>query len=117
MGGQAISKSSPNLPLPLPLSKTARKRRMLALQRLGEELATLPDADLAGFPISEPLREALLALRTMRKREARRRHKQFIGKLMRTENEQAIRAAWERRMLLARAETRGPTPPQIPERT
>jgi len=68
----------------LPPSKSELKRQMLALQRLGESLLDLNDKQLAQIPITDE--QLLLAIREthrIRSNSARKRHLQFIGKLMR----------------------------------
>lgn len=67
-----------------PPSKSQRKRDMTALQKLGIALADLPPDRLAALDIPEPLREALAFARRVTSHEGRRRHLQYIGKLMRT---------------------------------
>lgn len=65
-------------------SKSALKRRMLALQRLGEALVELSEKQLEKVPVEdERLLEAISEAREMRSHSARRRHLQLIGKLMR----------------------------------
>jgi ribosome-associated protein len=65
-------------------SKSALKRQMTALQKVGEELVGLSDRELEKIPLdSEPLRQAILETRRIRSNNARRRHMQYIGKLMR----------------------------------
>lgn len=65
-------------------SKTEIKRQMLALQALGEKLTRLKDKELARIPIEDDrLMEAILESRNIRSNNARKRHLQFIGKLMR----------------------------------
>lgn len=66
-----------------PPSKTRRKRDAEALQRLGEELARLPPEALDALTLPDRLRQALEELGRIRSHEARRRQKQFIGRLMR----------------------------------
>ncbi|MEZ5573631.1 MAG: ribosome biogenesis factor YjgA [Halioglobus sp.] len=65
-------------------SKSARKRHMLALQAIGESLLNLSEKQLAQIPIDD---ERLLATvreaRLIHSKSARKRHLQFIGKLMR----------------------------------
>lgn len=75
-------------------SKSARKREMLALQKMGEALLDLPANELAEMPLSEALRSALTLTHTVKQREARRRQLQYIGKLMRTEDTEQIAAAF-----------------------
>jgi len=75
-----------------PRSKTRRKAEMEALQRLGEELLDLGASRLAELDLPEPLVEALQAARRITRHEARRRHLQFIGRLMREVDPAPIRA-------------------------
>lgn len=78
-------------------SKSARKRAYLALQKLGEELITLRESDLAQVPLDEDLLEAVMEARSIRKHGALRRQKQYIGKLMgRLDDPEPIREALER---------------------
>ncbi len=65
------------------ISRTRKKKDALHLQKLGERLAELNDAQLNGFDLGEELRQAVRAARTMKSREARRRQLQYIGSLMR----------------------------------
>jgi len=90
-------------------SKTQRKRAMAELQSLGVGLLRLPDARLAALGLPEPLAEAIAAARRITSREARRRHLQFIGRLMREVDPEPIRAAIaeaEGRSAAARARAR-----------
>jgi len=64
-------------------SKTQRKREAAALQALGEELAQLPADVLATLGLPDRLRQALEDLNNIPTHEAQRRHRQFIGRLMR----------------------------------
>ncbi|RLA52576.1 MAG: DUF615 domain-containing protein [Gammaproteobacteria bacterium] len=86
--------NSADLEEQLPPSKSAVKRRMLALQQLGESLLELNDKQLAQLPIADE--QLLLALRETRQihsNSARKRHLQFIGKLMRHIDPQPIERA------------------------
>lgn len=75
-------------------SKSAVKRRMLALQALGESLLELNDKQLSRIPVEdEQLLQALREARQIRSNSARRRHLQFIGKLMRNIDPQPIERA------------------------
>jgi ribosome-associated protein len=71
-------------------SKTEQKKAMERLQALGERLAGLGTDRLKKLPISETLLAALTELKRLKAHEAVRRQKQYIGKLMREENEEAI---------------------------
>lgn len=67
-----------------PPSKSARKRHMTALQELGEALTLLSDRQLASVPLEdERLLLAVRETRKIRQHGAKRRHLQYIGKLMR----------------------------------
>jgi len=73
-------------------SKTRRKAEMDALQRLGEELLDVGPSRLAELELPERLVEALQEARRITRHEARRRHLQFIGRLMREVDPAPIRA-------------------------
>ncbi|MGC9457410.1 MAG: ribosome biogenesis factor YjgA [Halothiobacillaceae bacterium] len=77
-------------------SKSERKRQATALQDLGERLVDLPPEQLDELPIGEPLHQAVTLARSIRARGGRRRQLQYIGKLMRGEDAEAIQAALER---------------------
>ena len=75
-------------------SKSQVKREMHDLQKLGEELVALSAAARAKVPLDDELKDALqLADKLGNKREALRRHIQFIGRLMRTRELEPIEAA------------------------
>lgn len=75
-------------------SKSELKRRMHALQALGETLVTLSERELAKIPVeSESLLEAIHEARAIRSNSARKRHLQFIGKLMRNIDPEPISRA------------------------
>ncbi|HEY9068379.1 MAG TPA: ribosome biogenesis factor YjgA [Burkholderiaceae bacterium] len=78
-----------------PPSKTKRKQASHELQDLGEAAAALPDDRLRALAISETLLEAILTFKKTRSHEGRRRQMQYIGKLMRREDDdaEAIRQA------------------------
>lgn len=77
-------------------SKSAVKRQMTALQELGESLTKLSKKQLANVPIDdERLIEAVLETHRISSKNARKRHMQFIGKLMREVDSDAISAAME----------------------
>ncbi|MBZ9613841.1 ribosome biogenesis factor YjgA [Rheinheimera maricola] len=75
-------------------SKSQVKREMHELQKLGEELVSLSAASRARVPLDDELKDALqLADKLSNKREALRRHIQFIGRLMRTRDLEPIEQA------------------------
>ena len=74
-------------------SKSQLKRESHSLQDLGEELVVLNDERLAALELPEPLRDAIAEFRRTRSHEGRRRQMQYIGKLMRRADEDALREA------------------------
>jgi len=74
-------------------SKSQRKREALALQDLGERLATLPAGELARVPMPAELAEAVAEVRTMGHDSGRRRQLRYIGKLLRTLDAEPLQAA------------------------
>jgi len=64
-------------------SRSAKKRAAEGLQLLGEKLVDTPRGLLAGLPLPEDLRDAILEARDIKSFGARRRQMQLIGKLMR----------------------------------
>ncbi|GAA0634332.1 ribosome biogenesis factor YjgA [Halomonas beimenensis] len=76
-------------------SKSQRKREMHALQALGERLIAMNEAERARFPLSDDLLAAIAETDRIRAREARRRHMQYVGKLMRREDLEGIQAVFD----------------------
>jgi len=66
-----------------PPSKSAKKRDMIALQKLGVELVELNAQQLESMQLPEALLDAVQEAQRLNRREARRRQMQFIGRLMR----------------------------------
>jgi ribosome-associated protein len=77
----------------LPPSKSARKREALARQKLGERLARLKDAELATLALPEGLLDALLEARRISAHGARARQFQYVGRLMRDVDVEALEKA------------------------
>lgn len=71
-----------------PKSKQQQKRDAEAVQVIGKELVNLPESQLKEafdkLDLSDNLREALLACRSIKSHGAHRRQLQYIGKLMRS---------------------------------
>jgi ribosome-associated protein len=80
-------------PIAVAPSKSQRKRDMLELQRLGEQLSTLSDSQLRRLDLPEVLFEAIAFRRGLRQNEALRRQRQYVGRLMRTIDAEALRNA------------------------
>lgn len=74
-------------------SKSQRKRDSDALQDLGAALIDLSADRLAKIEMSETLRAAIREAQRLTRNEAKRRQRQYIGKLMRNEDPVPIRAA------------------------
>lgn len=74
-------------------SKSQRKRDMLALQALGERLLELSVEQRARLNLPHDLAEAVDFYHTLKDKEARRRHAQFIGVVMRKLDPEPIRQA------------------------
>lgn len=81
--------------LPEGPSKSELKRQMQDRQKLGEKLAKLNKQQLASIPLDDTLREAITDYQRFKHNEARRRQLQFIGKLMRDADAEAITLAYE----------------------
>ena len=64
-------------------SKSQLKRDSHALQEMGKQLVEMPEGKLQKFTLPESLKEAINEARRLISREAKRRHLQYIGKLMR----------------------------------
>ncbi|MBJ7380448.1 MAG: DUF615 domain-containing protein [Polynucleobacter sp.] len=64
-------------------SKSELKRQMTQLQKLAEVLCTLNRAQLKVFPLSESTLDAIIETASIKSFEGQRRHKQYLGKLMR----------------------------------
>ena len=77
---------------PEPPSKTKRKQEMHALQDIGEQLVGLNKDRLAQINLPETLLDAVIEAKRLTGHEARRRQMQYLGKLMRSVDEDPIRA-------------------------
>jgi ribosome-associated protein len=73
-------------------SKTQLKQQMHELQRLGQLLVDLSPAQLQRIELPERLRDQIDLARRVTAREALRRQVQYIGRLMREADVEAIRA-------------------------
>src|SRR5512140_3065242 len=74
-------------------SKTQRKKEMHALQALGQQLVDLSRDQLAKVELPDELRAAIDFAHRVTSHEGRRRHMQYIGKLMRQVDADEVRAA------------------------
>lgn len=73
-------------------SRSKKKREATALQELGARLAALSAERMAGLDLPEELALALAESKSIRSHEGRRRHSQYIGKLMRSVDIEPIEA-------------------------
>lgn len=76
-------------------SKTQRKQEMQALQALGEKIIALPEAQRARLPLSDDMLAAVEETSRIRSHEGRRRHMQYVGKVMRREDIAGIQATFD----------------------
>lgn len=77
----------------LPPSKSSRKRAAHALQKLGERLVRMKPEDVATLPLPEMLSDAISEARRLRSHGALSRQYQYIGRLMRDLDMEALEAA------------------------
>lgn len=85
-GGDADSGPAAALPRPAEArekSRSQKKRESSALQQYGQALSGLSPAILQKLPLPPELAEALSLWPRLKSREAKRRHMQYIGRLMR----------------------------------
>lgn len=75
------------------VSKTEVKRQMHALQALGAKLTNLNSAQLDKLDLNTRLREAIDEFHRIKSNGAQKRHLQFIGRIMRNEDAEAIEQA------------------------
>ena len=73
-------------------SKSQLKRESTALQKLGEDLVAEARDRIKRIPMPEDVRDAILECQQIKDHEGRRRQMQYVGKKMRTldENELAV---------------------------
>jgi ribosome-associated protein len=77
-------------------SKSQRKRDMLELQKLGEELIKLTATQLEKMELPDNLLSAIQHAKSLTSNEAKRRQLQYIGKIMRDIDAEPIKAALKR---------------------
>lgn len=73
-------------------SKSQLKREMTALQKLGEELVAESRDRVKRVPMPEDVRDAILTCQQIKDHEGRRRQMQYVGKKMRTLDEDELAA-------------------------
>ncbi len=71
-------------------SKSELKRQSNDLQKLGEQLVEAPRDRVKRVPMPEDVRDAILQCQTISNHEGRRRALQFVGKKMRTLDEEEV---------------------------
>lgn len=77
------------------VSRSQLKRDVEELQKLGARLTELRADQQARVPMSERLADAVEEMAKIASHGAKKRHLQFIGRLMKTEDADAIRASIE----------------------
>jgi len=71
-------------------SKSEAKRQSNELQKLGEQLVDAPRDRVKRVPMPEDVKEAILTCQSITNHEGRRRALQFVGKKMRTLDEEEV---------------------------
>jgi ribosome-associated protein len=77
-------------------SKSELKRQMTERQKLAEVLAALSSDALKTIPLDETIKNAVAETNRIKSFEAIRRHKQYLGKLMRALNDEELEAIHNR---------------------
>ena len=75
-------------------SKSELKRQMTERQKLAEVLAALSSDALKTIPLDEAIKTAIAETNKIKSFEAIRRHKQYLGKLMRFLDDEELEAIW-----------------------
>lgn len=76
-------------------SKSQKKRDAVILQKVGVKLVALSMEKLNQIPLSPQLKQAIVDAKSLRSHGAIRRQAQLIGKLMRSDDNEAILASYE----------------------
>ena len=76
----------------LPPSKSQIKRECDALQKIGEDLIALKNSELDEIDLPEELESAIHEARRLKSRSGLKRQRQYIGKVMRTIDHEAVTA-------------------------
>ncbi|TFW35831.1 ribosome biogenesis factor YjgA [Massilia horti] len=71
-------------------SKSELKRQMNELQKLGEQLVAEPRDRVKRVPMPDEVRDAILMCQTITNHEGRRRQLQYVGKMMRSLDEEEV---------------------------
>ena len=77
-------------------SKSQVKREMHALQDLGKSICEMPKKQRVNLPLSDTMIVAIEEWGRLKKNEAKRRHLQYVGKVMRTEDLEGIQLALDK---------------------
>ena len=77
-------------------SKSELKRQMTERQKLAELLAALSSDALKTIPLDEAIKKAVAETNKIKSFEAVRRHKQYLGKLMRALDDEELEAIQRR---------------------
>ncbi|KKM16083.1 hypothetical protein LCGC14_1689430, partial [marine sediment metagenome] len=85
--GTMIDSNEDDIPQYSGPSKSQLKRDMHALQNIGKRMTELSNEQLDTLTISDTLRNAIEESRRIRQNEAKRRHLQYIGKIIRQEDD------------------------------
>jgi len=86
-------------------SKSQLKRDADALKRLGGTIAQLNRDQINSLPLSEDLRDAIFTYQRIKQHGGRKRQLQYIGKLMRSSDSEAIQAEMDKILNVSLLET------------
>lgn len=86
-------------------SKSQKKRDAHEVQKLGVKLVNLDQSQLETLELSDELKQAILAAKSLKSHGAKRRQAQYIGKLMRDADYEAISTALETIQAFKNAQT------------
>lgn len=88
-----------------PPSKSQLKREAEALKKLGETITRFNHHQIDSLPLSEELHDAIFTYQHIKQHGGRKRQLQYIGKLMRSSDANAIAAAVDKVLNVSAQET------------
>jgi len=77
------------------ISKSQKKRDMIALQQLGESLVALSPEQLKKITLPAALQESIISAKNIQQHGAKRRQLQYVGRLMREVDAEDIQAQYD----------------------
>jgi ribosome-associated protein len=92
--------------LPDPFSKSQVKRDLQALLDIGKELTALSESQLAKIPLPDNILEAVQFSHSLKSNGAKKRHLQYLGKIIREVDPEPIKAALQKIKFALKENTR-----------